>query len=137
MRLELDQQREYQEAVKAGWNDTALALLRQVHAAEKLKAASDGASSAMLNVASGYKIKALQFKYMTYGDPSAITPSPAPSPVNPSSPAAVSPSRSAEPETPIILVMDGQQVGRGVVRGLRKEAARQIGDSNKWAEVQF
>jgi hypothetical protein len=69
--LELAQQRERQALIKSFGESidpteaATLALLEQVQAQEKLKAATDAASTSALNMVAGYKVQAAIFGAMT------------------------------------------------------------------------
>jgi hypothetical protein len=62
--LQITQAKEYKDAVTAGYDAATLALLAQVQAQEKLTAATNGTSTAALNMVSGYKLQATIFGAM-------------------------------------------------------------------------
>jgi hypothetical protein len=130
LRLQLQQQREYEEAMKAGRNEEYLDLLRRVHAQEALRRSSDALNRSMLNLPPLFKLAAMVFGNM---DP-LNRPAPNGSPQMPQRPERV-PAGFVSDQTPVVLSIDGNVLMRSTVRQLQRKAANQFGDSTRWAEV--
>lgn len=124
LKLTLDQQREYDSARQSGYTDAMLAQLLYVQGLEKVAAAAQQATASMLNLPTGFKIAA------------AIFNASAPLSLIPTQGGVSSAVASAGSEVPIVLVMDGQQVAKGVVKNLQKSSQRQYGTTTRWNEVQ-
>jgi hypothetical protein len=122
LRLHLDQEREREAMIKS-FGDTidpteqaTLSLLDQVHAQEKLAAATDAASKSALNMVEGYKLQLATFNARAPGMPAInVTPS---SPILPPTHRTESVSNA----TPIVLQVDGAVLFKSTVGELRKAA---------------
>ena len=64
LRLQLDQQREYAAAAKAGMDADYLGKLQYIQGLEAVKAAQDAVTQSALNMVSGYKLQATVFGAM-------------------------------------------------------------------------
>lgn len=141
LELQLRQERERAELVRSFGDEidateaATLALLDQVLAQEKLKAATDAASQSALNMVSGYKLQDVIFDQILgrrpVDPPAPTTPPARPSDTTPSIPLDVPPL-----EIPVTLTLDGRVIAQTTVRTLQGSAQRQFGDSTRWAEVQ-
>jgi hypothetical protein len=130
LRLQLAQQREMQDAIKNGADPATLALLAQVQAQEKLAAATNQASSAALNMVSGYKLAATIFQAIGPGRPSG--PDGPFIPVNPGTR-----SDSASGDLAVTVVMpNGDVIGKAVLKSFKAKANSQFGDTSRWAQIQ-
>lgn len=131
LRLQLAQEREYREAVKAGYDDTTLALLRQVQAQEKLAAEANNATTALQNVPPGFKIRLAQFNAMTGITPSGVFGD------SPTSQFSTSPPDSSATDGRSVVIpvyLDGKTITTVVVKNLERLSATQNGgDSKAWA----
>lgn len=125
MALNLNQQREYEDAIKAGFTDAMLAQLRYVQALEKVQFATNGAVSALLNVPTGFKVALAAFN--------ATTPTSFPSVMSNFQPGDQSLDQG---DTTIVLTLDGKVVATGVVDQLKKRSQTQFGTTLRWSEVQ-
>jgi hypothetical protein len=132
LRLQLAQQREYQEALKNGADPATLALLEQVQAQEKLAAATNRATGAALNMVEGYKLQAAIFGAMSGRAPTGA---------GASSYSAPSGSRStvSGSQQPIVIenvtVLNGEVIARSTKKVFQSDAQRRFGDSKRWSET--
>jgi hypothetical protein len=130
LRLQLAQQREYQQAIKDGADPATLALLAQVQAQEKLAAATNQANSAALNMVEGYKIQAAIFGASLGRAPSAGSSSYG-------APSSASRTSSTSGDLTVNVVMpDGSVLGKAVLKDFKGRAAAQYGDATRWSDVQ-
>lgn len=128
--LQLQQQQEYADAVKAGYDASTLALLTQVQAQEKLTAATNGANAAALNMVSGYKVQAAIFGAMAaHSSTGALLPLTSPAPM-------ISSAASGGDLTVTLVMPDGTALGTTVLKDFKKRAQRKFGDTTRWSEVQ-
>lgn len=137
--LQLAQQREMEQYIKDKADPATIALLAQVQAQEKLKSATDAATSSALNMVQGYNIQARIFAESgrnftasgtTTGGGTGFTSfTPMPSSPHPT---------STDPGVmqPIVLELDGEVVARAVKR-VFKAASRRTGsgDDSVWEPV--
>lgn len=130
LNLQVQQEKEY-AALAATTNDAAtLALLKQVQAAEKLKAAADGVASSFLNIEDGFRVSSDWFH--------AIAPTPsAPPAVRPVQPTTTNTSAGKTGITVnVTSVLDGKVIAKATVNHLQDEAAATFGDSTLWSQIQ-
>jgi hypothetical protein len=135
LELKIQHEREYADAVKQGLDAATLASLKYVQQKEEEAAAANKASSAALNIPSGYKIAAAAFAAMSpeLGRLGGVS-----MPTFPSTPLGgpMAADKDGEP-TSVLIVMDGLAVGKGVIKRLGSKAASQFGDASRWSEVTF
>jgi hypothetical protein len=125
LRLQVQHEQEYNDAIKQGLDAATLARLKEVQALEKVKAASDAFTSSALNIPSGYKVAQAMFRAMSPNDPWSPTPGTR----------APRPRENQDENLAVTLVMDGEVVAKGVVKKLQGRAARQTGNPANWAQV--
>lgn len=148
LKLEQDQARERADLIKSFGTEidsterATLALLDQVQAQEKLKAATDQASTSALNMVEGYKVQAAIFGAI--GGRKAAIPFPTggpigdpmfpvtPSPMRPT-PLPVGPERG---DLTIPIKVDGKTLAQVVLKNFRNAGQQQFGDAAMWPEVQ-
>jgi hypothetical protein len=134
LRLRIQQEEEYRQAVKDGLDEATLATLRYVQAKEAEKAAADAFVSTALNIPEGYKIQAAQFQATNaWNDP--YGPGWERQTSGSGRLGAASSSSGPGEGAPVVLVMDGQVVAKGVIRNAQKLASGQFGDPSKWSQV--
>lgn len=135
LRLQLAQQREYEDAVKAGTDPATLALLQQVQAQEKLAAATNKATTSALNMVDGYNIVAQAFRASGNttgmgGSAGYTTTTPF---VAPTGPARTTPQPTAPIIIENILQLDGREIARNSKEIYQDEARRSAdGDAYNW-----
>ena len=121
LQLQLQQQRERDALLKSfgpersAAEDATLALLDQVQAQEKLKAATDAASQSALNMVEGYKLQLATFNVRAPGMPASSFGG---SQMQP----PTSRTESVSDATPIVLQVDGAVLFKSTVGELRKAA---------------
>lgn len=124
--LALEQQREYEAAVREGFTAAQLEQLRYVQALEKVKAATQGVSNALLNAPTGFKVALERFVATTAENVGAAMGT-----IRPGDGTS-----SASGDTTVILTLDGKAVAKGVVNTLKRQAQTQFGTTLRWSEVQ-
>lgn len=117
-----------------------LALLDQVQAQEKLKAAIDAVNQANENLTDGYKLNLALYKYSPALGGSPLSPTlPTPTPqggtgvsASTGRPTVAQPSAIV---VPVTLTLDGKVVATSTVRQLQKVSQAQFGTTEKWSDV--
>jgi hypothetical protein len=151
LKLQLAQARERQALIDSfgtvvdPTEAATLALLDQVQAQEKLKAAADAVSGSMLNMVAGYKLQATIFAAMNPGGPlgalgggggvgggGADTSHGGLKPPGGGIPS----NRMPSGDLTVPLVLNGSVVAKVVLKDFRNTAQKQFGDSNKWSSIQ-
>jgi hypothetical protein len=137
LRLQLDQEREREAMIKS-FGDTidpteqaTLTLLDQVHAQEKLAAATDAANKSALNMVEGYKLQLAVFGARAPGMPVGSFGSG--SPIRP--PTGRTESASGDLHV-TVMTPSGDVLGKAVLKDFKRKAADQYGDSTRWPEIQ-
>jgi hypothetical protein len=130
LRLKLDQEREYNEAVKNNTDAITLALLKQVQAQEAIRAATLETTSALLNVPTGFKVARATFEAMPFGSPNR----PGGSGVD-FHPVDAGPVPNL-PDINVNLMVDGKTIAVTTVRALRRMGAQQGLAPDEWSQVQ-
>lgn len=115
-----------------------LALLDQVLAQEKLKAATDSALTSALNMVSGYRLQATIFNAMNARSPGRGSFLPPVNPLVPNTgPGGLHPPGAASGDLVVpVMLPDGTVLAKAVLKDFRRTAQRQFGDSTKWSEIQ-
>jgi hypothetical protein len=135
--LQIAQQKEYADAVLAGYDAATLAQLKYVQGIEAVTAAANAASGAALNMVAGYKLQATIFGAMAAhggGSSGPYTP-PTSQPYTPSSPTGAT-GTSGGDLTVNVVMPDGTVLGKAVLKSFKAIAQRQSGDSSKWSLIQ-
>jgi hypothetical protein len=135
--LQIAQQKEYADAVLAGYDAATLAQLKYVQGIEAVTAAANAASGAALNMVAGYKLQATIFGAMAAhggGSSGPYTP-PTSQPYTPSSPTGAT-GTSGGDLTVNVVMADGTVLGKAVLKSFKAIAQRQSGDSSKWSLIQ-
>jgi hypothetical protein len=145
LKLQHDQARERQALIDSfgpeidATEQTTLALLDQVQAQEKLKAATDAATGSALNMVAGYRLQATIFEAMNPRGASGKIPKQWPGFVSPSG----IPGPTPLPSTPgygdltvNVVMPDGTVIGKAVLKDFKGRAQKQFGDSTKWSSIQ-
>jgi len=117
-----------------------LALLDQVQAQEKIKAATDALTNANENLVQGYKLNLELFKYSPALGPGASpfvpqTPTPVPQGTGPTITSGRPSPANRTIVVPVTLTVDGKVVATTTVTHLETMAQAQYGDSSRWSEV--
>lgn len=113
-----------------------LAMLDQVQAAEKVKAATDALNASNENLAAGYKLNLELFKYSPALGPGDSPVPGAPPPIAPP-PGSGRPSVARPTPQPLVVnvQLDGKTVARKTLTVFQDASQDQYGTTDRWSEV--